>query len=149
MFPRCSLPSPQEGETEFHTHVNRIVSADEKETELDMYSSKNPNTTTAAMQAVILEVEMPKDGKVIADFNGKKFEHIGRIARRLTFALHDRLAEWKRFSSIVLCPKAASLWNTIWKIKSLSVIRITTTYVFASVTDNGHGVHLSGQKECK
>ena len=44
-------------------------------TELDMYSSKNPNTTTAAMQAVILEVEMPKDGKVIADFNGKKFEH--------------------------------------------------------------------------
>ena len=40
-----------------------------------MYSSKNPNTTTAAMQAVILDVEMPKDGKVIAEFNGKKFEH--------------------------------------------------------------------------
>ena len=74
-FRGAAFTSPQEGETEFHTHVNRIVSADEKETELDMYSSKNPNTTTAAMQAVILEVEMPKDGKVIADFNGKKFEH--------------------------------------------------------------------------
>ena len=50
---------------------------------------------------------------------------------------------------IVLCPKAVSLWNTIWKIKSLSVIQITTTCVFASVTGNGHGVHLSGQKEYK
>ena len=65
-----------------------------------MYS-KNPNTTTAAMQAVILEVEMPKDGKVIADFNGKKFEHIGRITRRLTFTLHDRLAE--RSDSLQSC----------------------------------------------
>ena len=49
-FRGAAFTSPQEGETEFHTHVNRIVSADEKETELDMYSSKNPNTTTAAMQ---------------------------------------------------------------------------------------------------
>jgi hypothetical protein len=47
----------------------------EKETELDLYSSKNPNTTTAAMQAVILDLEMPKDGILTADFNGKKFEH--------------------------------------------------------------------------
>ncbi len=41
-----AFTSPQEGETEFQTHVNRILSAGEKETELDMYSSKNPNTTT-------------------------------------------------------------------------------------------------------
>ena len=74
-FRGAAFTSPQEGETEFHTHVNRIVSVGDKETELDMYSSKNPNTTTAAMQAVILDVEMPKDGKVIAEFNGKKFEH--------------------------------------------------------------------------
>ena len=74
-FRGAAFTSPQEGETEFHTHVNRIVSVGDKETELDMYSSKNPNTTTAAMQAVILELEMPKDGKVIAEFNGKKFEH--------------------------------------------------------------------------
>ena len=74
-FRGAAFTSPQEGETEFHTHVNRIVSVGDKETELDMYSSKNPNTTTAAMQAVILELEMPKDGKVIAEFNGKKIEH--------------------------------------------------------------------------
>ena len=74
-FRGAAFTSPQEGETEFHTHVNRIVSVNDKETELDMYSSKNPNTTTAAMQAVILDVEMPKDGKIIAEFNGKKFEH--------------------------------------------------------------------------
>ena len=74
-FRGAAFTSPQEGETEFHTHVNRIVSVGNKETELDMYSSKNPNTTTAAMQAVILDVEMPKDGKIIAEFNGKKFEH--------------------------------------------------------------------------
>ena len=40
-----------------------------------MYSSKNPNTTTPAMQAVILDVTMPKDGMITAEFNGKKFEH--------------------------------------------------------------------------
>ena len=27
------------------------------------------------MQAVILELEMPKDGVLTAEFNGKKFEH--------------------------------------------------------------------------
>lgn len=27
------------------------------------------------MQAVILDLEMPKDGVLTADFNGKKFEH--------------------------------------------------------------------------
>ena len=27
------------------------------------------------MQAVILDLEMPKDGILTADFNGKKFEH--------------------------------------------------------------------------
>ena len=74
-FRGAAFTSPQEGETEFHTHVNRILSTNEKETELDMYSSKNPNVTTPAMQAVILELEMPKDGVLTAEFNGKKFEH--------------------------------------------------------------------------
>ena len=74
-FRGAAFTSPQEGETEFKTHVNRILSVGEKETELDLYSSKNPNTTTAAMQAVILDLEMPKDGVLTADFNGKKFEH--------------------------------------------------------------------------
>lgn len=40
-FRGAAFTSPQEGETEFHTHVNRIVSVNDKETELDMYSSKN------------------------------------------------------------------------------------------------------------
>ena len=117
-FRGAAFTSPQEGETEFHTHVNRIVSVGDKETELDMYSSKNPNTTTAAMQAVILDVEMTKDGRA------------------------------RLFSSIVPCRKAVSLWNITWKIKSRSEIRITTMYAFANVTDNGLGVHRFGRKEC-
>ena len=64
-FRGAAFTSPQEGETEFHTHVNRIVSVNDKETELDMYSSKNPNTTTAAMQAVILDVEMHTLGELL------------------------------------------------------------------------------------
>lgn len=74
-FRGAAFTSPQEGETEFHTHVNRILSANDKQTELDLYTSKNPNTTTAATQAVILDVTMPKDGVITAEFNGKKFAH--------------------------------------------------------------------------
>ena len=74
-FRGAAFTSPQEGETEFHTHVNRILSTNDKETELDLYTSKNPNTTTPATQAVILDVTMPKDGKITAEFNGKKFKH--------------------------------------------------------------------------
>ncbi len=74
-FRGAAFTSPQEGETEFNTHVNRILSANDKETELDLYTTKNPNTTTPATQAVILDVTMPKDGKITAEFNGKKFEH--------------------------------------------------------------------------
>ena len=74
-FRGAAFTSPQPGESEFETKVNRIVSVTSKDAELDMYSSKNPNTTTPATQAVILDVEMPKDGKIIADFYGKKSEH--------------------------------------------------------------------------
>ena len=74
-FRGAAFTSPQPGEPEFETKVNRIVSVTSKDTELDMYSSKNPNTTTPATQAVILDVTMPKDGVITAEFNGKKFEH--------------------------------------------------------------------------
>ena len=57
-FRGAAFTSPQPGESEFETKVNRILSVSGKETELDMYSSKNPNTTTPAMQAVILDVTM-------------------------------------------------------------------------------------------
>ena len=74
-FRGAAFTSPQEGETEFHTHVQRILSVGETSTELKLYTSKNPNTTTAATQAVILEVEMPLDGVIRAQFNGKEFSH--------------------------------------------------------------------------
>ena len=74
-FRGAAFTSPQEGETEFHTHVNRIRSVSDTSTELELYTSKNPNTTTPATQAVILDVEMPLDGVITSDFNGKVFSH--------------------------------------------------------------------------
>lgn len=74
-FRGAAFTSPQEGEHEFRTHVNRILSKSDIATELELYTSKNPNTTTVATQAVILELEMPVDGHVIAEFNGKRIEH--------------------------------------------------------------------------
>ena len=40
-----------------------------------MYSSKNPNVMTPAQQGVVLDVEMPRSGKIIAEFNGHTYEH--------------------------------------------------------------------------
>ena len=74
-FRGAAFTSPQPGEPEFKTRVNHIVSTTDTTTELDMYSTKNPNTTTPAMQGVILDVTMPLDGHITADFNGKKFSH--------------------------------------------------------------------------
>lgn len=74
-FRGAAFTSPQPGETAFETKVNRMVSATEKEVVLDMYSAKNPNTTTPATQGVILDVTMPKDGLIFADFNGRRFSH--------------------------------------------------------------------------
>ena len=74
-FRGAAFTSPQEGETEFHTHVNRIRSVSDTSAELELYTSKNPNTTTPATQAVILDVEMPLDGVITSDFNGKAFSH--------------------------------------------------------------------------
>ena len=74
-FRGAAFTSPQEGETEFHTHVNRIRSVSDTSTELELYTSKNPNTSTPATQSVILDVEMPLDGVITSDFNGKSFSH--------------------------------------------------------------------------
>ena len=74
-FRGAAFTSPQEGETEFRTHVNRIRSKSDNGVGLEMYTSMNPNTTTPATQAVILEVEMPLNGTVTAEFNGKEFSH--------------------------------------------------------------------------
>lgn len=74
-FRGAAFTSPQQGETEFKTRVNKILSTNETSTELELYSTKNPNTMTPATQAVILELEMPKEGRITADFNGKSFSH--------------------------------------------------------------------------
>lgn len=79
-FRGAAYTSPQPGEKAFETRVNRILSSSEKEVELDMYSSKNPNTTTPAMQGAVLDVTIPKAGNLTADFNGKKITHsIGEL----------------------------------------------------------------------
>ena len=74
-FRGAAFTSPQPGESEFHTRVNRITGLGERHIDLDMYSSKNPNVVTAAMQGVILDVDMPRDAKIVADFNGRTYEH--------------------------------------------------------------------------
>ncbi len=78
-FRGAAYTSPQKnkiGKTDLHgTLVNRIVEQSDKKVELDMFTTKNPNTLTPATQAVILDVTMPKNAKLTADFNGKKFEY--------------------------------------------------------------------------
>lgn len=74
-FRGAAFTSPQPGEPEFKTRVNRVLASSDNYVELDMYSTKNPNTTTPSMQAVILDVTMPKDGKISTDFNGKLYSY--------------------------------------------------------------------------
>lgn len=74
-FRGAAYTSPQEGETEFKTHVNRVVAKTDNAIELDMYSTKNPNVLTPSMQGVILDITAPKDAILTADFNGKRYTH--------------------------------------------------------------------------
>ena len=79
-FRGAAFTSPQPGETEFHTRVNRILEVSDRNVDLKMFSTKNPNTVTPATQAVTLELEVPKDCVLKADFNGKEFSHtIGEL----------------------------------------------------------------------
>ena len=74
-FRGAAFTSPQEGDTEFHTHINPIAGSTDTAVELALHTTKNPNTVTPATQAVILDVEMPLDGIITSDFNGKAFSH--------------------------------------------------------------------------
>lgn len=78
-FRGAAYTSPQKDQLDqgdpFKTLVNLILNKADKKVELKMYTSKNPNTLTSATQAVILDVTMPRQAKIVADFNGKKFEH--------------------------------------------------------------------------
>ena len=74
-FRGAAFTSPQPGETEFKTRVNRVLDSDSRSVTLDMYSTKNPNVLTPAMQGIILEVCMAPDDVLTADFNGQKFSY--------------------------------------------------------------------------
>lgn len=78
-FRGAAYTSPQKdkiGKTDLHgTLVNRITGRSDKKVELDMFTTKNPNTLTAATQAVILDVTMPRNAKLTANFNGKTFSY--------------------------------------------------------------------------
>ena len=78
-FRGAAYTSPQKDKVgkdkENATLVNRILSKTDNKVELDMFSTKNPNTLTPATQAVILDVTMPRKAKLTADFNGKTFSY--------------------------------------------------------------------------
>lgn len=74
-FRGAAFTSPQPGETEFRTRVNKVLDRDARSVDLEMYSCKNPNVMTPAMQGIILDVEMPRKARIVADFNGHRYAH--------------------------------------------------------------------------
>ena len=74
-FRGAAFTSPQPGETAFKTRVNRVLERSAEHVRLEMFSSKNPNTMTPAVQGVVLDVQMPLEERIVAEFNGKRFEH--------------------------------------------------------------------------
>jgi hypothetical protein len=80
MFRGAAYTSPQEKDlnNNLDTHitdVNKVLSRNDKRVDLEMFTTKNPNTLTPAMQGVLLDVTMPKTGKITANFNGKEFSY--------------------------------------------------------------------------
>ncbi|OUQ54508.1 Tat pathway signal sequence [Alistipes sp. An116] len=79
-FRGAAFTSPQPGETEFHTRVNRVLEHDAHNVVLDLYSTKNPNVMTPAMQGVVLDLTAPRTACLVAEFNGQRYEHtIGEL----------------------------------------------------------------------
>lgn len=74
-FRGAAYTSPQPGETQFKTRVNRVVERSDKAVVLDLHSTKNPNVLTPAMQGIILDVTMPRAAAVTVDANGHSFSH--------------------------------------------------------------------------
>lgn len=74
-FRGAAFTSPQPGEKEFIARVNRVTGSDANHVDLDLYSSKNPNTTTPAQQGIILDVLMSPQGTITADVNGQQFTY--------------------------------------------------------------------------
>lgn len=57
------------------TNVNRVLARTDKRVDLEMYSVKNPNTMTPAMQAVNLDVTMPKKARVRVFVNRQELSY--------------------------------------------------------------------------
>jgi hypothetical protein len=74
-FRGAAFTSPQPGETAFKTRVNKVLGRTDTSVRMEMYSSKNPNTMTPALQGIVLDVEMPLDARIVAGFNGRIFSH--------------------------------------------------------------------------
>lgn len=78
-FRGAAYTSPQKdkiGNAGLHqTKVNRVLSENSKSVDLEMYSVKNPNVLTPAIQSVILDVTMPQKALIKASFNGREFKH--------------------------------------------------------------------------
>ncbi len=74
-FRGAAFTSPQPGESRFKTRVNRMTGRTAQQVDLDMYSSKNPNVMTPAQQGVVLDVEMPLEATITADFNGQQIAY--------------------------------------------------------------------------
>jgi len=78
-FRGAAYTSPQKdkiGKSDLHgTLVNRITGRSDKKVDLDMFTTKNQNTLTPSTQAVILDVTMPRNAKLTANFNGKTISY--------------------------------------------------------------------------
>ena len=71
-FRGAALTSPQPGKKEFETAVNCITGKDKKNVGFEIYTTKNPNTMTPAVQGILLDVMMPYNAKIVADVNGQR-----------------------------------------------------------------------------
>ena len=91
-FRGAAFTSPQPGETEFKTRVNRVLNHDDRQVTLDLYSVKNPNVLTPAMQGIILDVEMPRDASVTVETRGHRFSYT--LDELLEGARADFLRGW-------------------------------------------------------
>lgn len=104
-FRGAAYTSPQADKVghEDETKVNKILNVTDKRVDVEMYSTKNPNTMTPAMQAINLDVTMPKSGKIRVSVNGKEFSYT--LAELLAGSKSHFMRGW--LSEAVLFNRAA------------------------------------------
>ena len=96
------------------------------------------------MQGIILDVEMPRNAKITADFNGKRYEH--SLAELLEGSRAHFLRGW--LSEAIQFERAATVptfcVGHIMTDEKQSAIPIIIMPEFVSATVSGHGLRLSG-----